>query len=121
MVATITEGDTFEQVSFVNGICTKMGTHVNYIEGQLTKKLKDMISKKNKNVKGSFIKNKLYLFIKSFIEDPGFNSQSKQELTTKKTKFGSTCELSNKFIKDFKNKTNIEQWIDSKCGVEITS
>jgi len=109
VIATITEGDTFEQVSFVNGICTKMGTHVNYIEGQLTKKLKDMISKKNKNVKGSFIKNKLYLFIKSFIEDPGFNSQSKQELTTKKTKFGSTCELSNKFIKDFKNKTNIEQ------------
>ena len=109
VIATITEGDTFEHVSFVNGICTKMGTHVNYIESQLTKKLKDMISKKNKNVKGSFIKNKLYLFIKSFIEDPGFNSQSKQELTTKKTKFGSTCELSNKFIKDFKSKTCIEQ------------
>ena len=45
VVATMSD-ETFEHVSFVNGISTKMGTHVNYIEGQLTRKLKDIISKK---------------------------------------------------------------------------
>jgi len=100
VVATMSD-ETFEQVSFVNGISTKSGTHVNYIEGQLTRKLKTIISKKNKNIQNSFIKNKLSLFIKCFIENPVFNSQSKQELTSKHLKFGSTCILSDKFIKSF--------------------
>ena len=114
VVATTTEGDTFESVSFVNGICTKSGTHVTYIESQITKKLASIIKKnaKKKNgitIKNAFIKNKLFLFIKCFIEDPGFNSQSKQELTTKKSNFGSTCKISDKFVKDLNKKTGIEK------------
>ena len=108
VVATMSD-ETFEHVSFVNGISTKMGTHVNYIEGQLTRKLKDIISKKNKNIKNSFIKNKLSLFIKCFIENPVFNSQSKLELTSKVKKFGSTCTLSDKFIKAFSKTGIIEE------------
>ena len=108
VVATMSD-ETFEHVSFVNGISTKMGTHVNYIEGQLTRKLKDIISKKNKNIKNSFIKNKISLFIKCFIENPVFNSQSKQELTSKVKKFGSTCTLSDKFIKSFSKIGIIEE------------
>ena len=109
IVATTTEGDTFESVSFVNGICTKSGTHVSYIESQITNKLKKIISKKNNNIKNAFIKNRLFLFIKAFIEDPGFNSQSKQELKTKKSNFGSTCIISDKFVKDFNKRTGIEK------------
>jgi len=109
IIATTSDNDTFESVSFVNGICTKHGTHISYIESQITKKLAKIISKKNKNIKNAFIKNKLFLFIKSFIEDPGFNSQSKQELTTKKSNFGSTCKISDKFVKEFNKKTGIEQ------------
>ena len=108
VVATMSD-ETFEHVSFVNGISTKSGTHVNYIEGQLTRKLKDIISKKNKNIKNSFIKNKISIFVKCFIENPVFNSQSKQELTSKVKKFGSTCTLSDKFIKSFSKIGIIEE------------
>ena len=39
----------FAQVSFVNGICTfKGGKHVDYIMGQITRKLCDYIEKKKK-------------------------------------------------------------------------
>ena len=45
----MTPNDEFMQVSFVNGICTsKGGKHVDYIMGQITRKLCDYIEKKKK-------------------------------------------------------------------------
>lgn len=56
---TLSDGQ-FQQVSFVNSICTyKGGTHVNYVADQLAAKLVDAIQKKNKAapVKSFQIKN----------------------------------------------------------------
>ena len=38
------------------------------------------------------------VFVKSTIVNPSFDGQTKETLTTGKKKFGSTCEISNKFI-----------------------
>ena len=90
----------FEQVSFVNGITTYQGgKHVEYITNQVTKKLGDYIQKKKKViVKPAHIKENLFIFIRCLVNDPSFNSQVKEFLTTPMSKFGSKCELDTKFI-----------------------
>ena len=92
----------FKQISFVNGICTYHGgSHVNYLVDNIIDKIKVQIAKKHKDltIKPSSIKENIIVFINSVIINPAFTSQVKETLKTKVTDFGSTCELSDKFIK----------------------
>ncbi|PKU31925.1 hypothetical protein llap_17771 [Limosa lapponica baueri] len=93
----------FQQVSFVNSIATtKGGRHVDYVADQLVTKLIDVVKKKNKNgvaVKPFQVKNHMWIFINSLIENPTFDSQTKENMTLQAKNFGSTCKLSEKFIK----------------------
>ncbi|ETW07803.1 hypothetical protein, variant [Aphanomyces invadans] len=94
--------DGFQQVSFVNGICTtKGGQHVNYIADQITNKLVGIVKKRNKGeaVKPAYIKNHLCLYVSALIDNPAFDSQTKETLTTRSPAFGSTYTLSDKFMK----------------------
>ncbi|KAK3287336.1 hypothetical protein CYMTET_5151 [Cymbomonas tetramitiformis] len=98
---SVSEGQ-FQQVSFVNGICTSRGgTHVNYIADQVASKLVAMIIKKNKNcgVKPLHVKNHLMVFVNALIENPTFDSQTKETLTVRAASFGSKCEISEDFMK----------------------
>ena len=99
---------SFDQVSFVNGINTmRGGKHVDYVMKQITDKLCEFIKKKKKvEVNGNYIKENLIVFIKSTIDDPKFDSQTKETLTSNKSKFGSKCEPSSKFIDTL-----------AKCGI----
>lgn len=100
IVATYSENSQFEQVSFVNGINTlRGGKHVEHITNQIVRKLTDVIaSKKKKEVKAQHIRDNLMVFVKCLIVNPSFDSQTKETLTTQVAKFGSKCELSDKFI-----------------------
>ena len=100
IVAALNPHINFEHISFVNGINTYQGgKHVEYISNQICKKVSALIKKKKKiDVKPVFIKENLMLFVKSVIDNPSFNSQTKETLTTNASKFGSKCELSDKFI-----------------------
>lgn len=90
----------FVQVSFVNGICChKGGKHVDYILGQICRKLCDYIEKKKKvKVNASAIKEQLILFLRCDIENPAFDSQTKDFMNTPSNKFGSSCTVSDAFI-----------------------
>jgi len=90
----------FIQVSFVNGIHTaKGGKHVEYILGQITRKLVAFIEKKKKiAVNANSIKEQLILFLRCDIENPAFDSQTKDFMNTPSAKFGSTVTVSDKFI-----------------------
>lgn len=90
----------FAQVSFVNGICTfKGGKHVDYIISQITRKVADYIEKKKKiKVAQTAIKEQLILFLRCDIENPAFDSQTKDFMNTPAAKFGSTCIVSDSFI-----------------------
>jgi DNA topoisomerase-2 len=92
--------DEFQQVSFVNGIYTSRGgKHVEYIMNQIIRKLCVYIKTKKKvDVKPNTIKEQLMLFLRCDIDNPSFNSQTKDELGTATTKFGSTCSVSDSFI-----------------------
>ena len=96
----LTPSNEFLQVSFVNGIYTsKGGKHVEYIINQITRKLSDYIEKKKKvKVNANSIKEQLVLFLRCDIENPSFDSQTKDFMNTPITKFGSKCDVSDKFI-----------------------
>ena len=90
----------FTQVSFVNGICTyKGGKHVDYIVGQIVRKLADFIEKKKKvRVNAAAIKEQIILFLRCNIENPAFDSQTKDFMNTPSNKFGSSCTVGDTFI-----------------------
>jgi DNA topoisomerase-2 len=96
----LTPSNEFMQVSFVNGIHTaKGGKHVEYILNQITRKICDYIEKKKKTkVNPNTIKEQLILFVRCDIENPAFDSQTKDFMNTPSSKFGSKCEVSDKFI-----------------------
>ena len=97
----VSEGQ-FQQVSFVNSINTvKGGTHANYVADAVAAQLLERINKKNKNagVKPFQVKSHLWVFVNAQIENPAFDSQTKETLTTKASSFGSKCEISEEFIK----------------------
>jgi DNA topoisomerase-2 len=93
----------FSHVSFVNGIATYVGgKHVDYIIGQITRKLSEHIEKQSKGKmkpSAGTIKDQLILFLRCDIVNPSFDSQSKVNLNTPQSKFGSSAEVSDTFIK----------------------
>ena len=93
------EGE-FSQISFVNGIYTsKGGKHVDYIINQITTKLIKYIKEKKKvDVKPSSIKEQVMLFLRCDIVNPNYDSQTKDYMNTPISKFGSQCNVSDKFI-----------------------
>ena len=97
---SLTPSDEFQQVSFVNGIHTsKGGKHVEYILNQIVRKMVAYIEKKKKvTVKSNTIKEQIMLFLRCDIENPSFDSQTKDFMSTPVAKFGSTCTVSDAFI-----------------------
>merc|ERR1712070_651685 len=68
------------------------------------------------------VKNHLWVFVNCLIENPAFDSQTKETLTTKQSKFGSTCEVSDKFIKNVLKSGVVEMildWVRAKQKVDI--
>jgi DNA topoisomerase-2 len=92
--------EEFTQVSFVNGIFTgKGGKHVDYILNQFVRKMTAFIKLKKKiDVKPNTIKEQIFLFVRCVIENPAFDSQTKDYMNTPVASFGSACEISDKFI-----------------------
>lgn len=103
----------FHQESFVNGIWTqKGGRHVDYIMQQVIERVRSVLSK-NAKTKGKFfkpsqIKDNIWIFIDAVIENPSFSSQTKEELTTKVSQFGSTCTIEEKWIEKWMRTPNSE-------------
>jgi DNA topoisomerase-2 len=93
----------FYQVSFVNSIATiKVGTHVDYITNQITAHVMSKVNKKKKdaNVKAHTVKNHLWVFVNALIDNPAFDSQTKESLTTRQASFGSKCDVPESMLKD---------------------
>jgi len=98
--AALSSNQEYVQVSFVNGIHTaKGGKHVEYILNQITRKMADYVEKKKKiKVNPNAIKEQLIVFVRCDIENPAFDSQTKDYMNTPMQKFGSKCDVSDKFV-----------------------
>lgn len=93
-----------QHVSFVNGINTfQGGKHIQHVATTVAKNMTKLINatlkKDETKVKQAHVTNRLWLFVRCDIEDPSFDSQTKEFLTTPFKKFGSKCEFSKKFYK----------------------
>ncbi|KAK2614052.1 hypothetical protein N8I77_000912 [Diaporthe amygdali] len=98
---TVSDG-SFQQVSFVNSIATTAGgTHVNYIADQICNALLKDLTKKMKghSLKANHVRNHIFIFVNCLIDNPAFTSQTKEQMTTKQSAFGSKCQLTDGFIK----------------------
>ena len=113
VVIAVNPEPKFEQISFVNGICTlKGGKHVDNVVNNITKKIQTYVSTKGYNrkkieLKPNHIKDNIFIFVRATIENPSFDSQIKEYLTTPATKFGSKYDAEEKFIETLIKKTNI--------------
>ena len=92
----------FQQMSFVNSIATiKGGRHVDHVTELIVKQLTETLKKKNRGgvaIKPFQIKNHLWIFINCLINNPTFDSQTKENMTLQAKSFGSKCTFSDKFI-----------------------
>ncbi|KAM0484337.1 hypothetical protein ACHAPX_001760 [Trichoderma viride] len=98
---TVSDG-TFQQVSFVNSIATTSGgTHVNYIADQITASLLKAVTKlrKGHGLKPAHLRNHIFIFVNCLVDNPAFTSQTKEQMTTKASQFGSKCMLGEDFLK----------------------
>ncbi|KAH7884005.1 DNA topoisomerase [Phlebopus sp. FC_14] len=120
----VSEG-SFQQVSFANSIATtKGGTHVMLIADQIAKNLIAAIQKKNKGatVKPAQIKNHMWIFVNALIENPTFDSQTKETLTLTASKFGTKPVVSEDFMKKVQKSSiidNILNWAKFKADQQI--
>merc|ERR1719387_488123 len=74
------------------------------------------------DIKPNHVKNHLSVFVNCLIENPTFDSQTKETLTLKQSKFGSTCELSDKMIKQVMKSGVVElilDWVKAKQKVDM--
>ena len=91
------------QISFVNAIATtKGGSHVNFVTSKIVKAVQAFVEKKNKGGKRAQpaqIKNHLTVFINCLVENPTFDSQTKENMTLKQSSFNKQLALSDQFMK----------------------
>jgi DNA topoisomerase-2 len=90
-------------VSFVNGIWTRSGKHVDEITSQLVTHICGYLEAKKKiKVKPALVRDSLAVFINCEVENPAFSSQTKEVLTSKVS-----CKLSDAFLKKVVSKLNV--------------
>ncbi|KAL5535074.1 TOP2 [Sanghuangporus sanghuang] len=124
-VAFAVSDGSFQQISFVNSIATtRGGTHVDYIVNQISKGLVTAIQKKNKGatVKPAQIKNHMWIFVNALIENPTFDSQTKETLTKTASGFGSRPTLTEEFMKKIMKSSIIDHvlnWARNKADQQI--
>jgi DNA topoisomerase-2 len=92
----------FEAHSFVNGMATtRGGTHVNVIVQQVIKVIQDKVEKVDaelgKMVSAGLIRRHLFIACDTLIENPTFDSQMKEYLTSSPSNYGSDYTLSAKY------------------------
>ncbi|KAI2618813.1 type II DNA topoisomerase [Hypoxylon sp. NC1633] len=120
-IAFAVSDGSFQQVSFVNSIATTTGgTHVNYISDQICDSLLKTLNKKKKghSLKANHIRNHIFIFINCLVNNPAFNSQTKEQMTTKPSQFGSKCPLTDTFLKKIGQTdalNNIIQFAEAKA------
>lgn len=113
IVGVVLSNDGFQHAAFVNGIHTSNGgAHVTHVVDQITKEIIEKLKTKKVTVKPSDVKNKMFVFIKSAIVNPVFDSQTKECLKMPKSKFGSEFVMSDAFRKKLVSSTILKSMIN---------
>ena len=112
--------DGFQHISFVNGSETPVGgSHVEFLAGQLSDKLREFFKKKYKvDVKPAELKNHITLFIDAKVINPKYDSQTKEKVISEMSKeLRDSCEISERLVKKITTSPIIQSvldWIQAK-------
>ena len=122
-IAVALSENGFQQVSFSNSIETyDGGTHVDYIMSQIISQMREFFLKKHKvDIKPSELKQHMFLFLDATVINPSFSSQTKEKLITEVKEFGTTFEVSPKFIQSILKSeivNSILDWIQQKKNAD---
>ncbi|KAG8071989.1 hypothetical protein GUJ93_ZPchr0006g44923 [Zizania palustris] len=84
----------------------------------------NIVNKKNKNanMKAHNVKGHLWVFVNALVDNPAFDSQTKETLTTRQGSLGSKCDLSDDFLKKVGSSavvSNLLSWADFKLSKEL--
>lgn len=101
----LSDSHSFESFSFVNGMATpRGGTHVNAIVNQITKRIQEKASKSDPDLSNiltpGLIRRNLFVSCNALVENPTFDSQMKEFLTSNPISFGSAYTLSERFLNE---------------------
>ena len=103
-VGIMLSSNGFNHTSFVNGIHASLGgSHVDHVMASISKEVIEKLKTKKIEIKPSDVKNKLFVFLKSTIVNPIFDSQTKECLKMTKSKFGSEYIMSDTFKRKLLN------------------
>jgi DNA topoisomerase-2 len=99
----LSDSGSFDAVSFVNGMATpRGGTHINAIVQQITVAVGARVAKLYPEladtVTPGLIRRNLFVSCNALIENPTFDSQMKESLTSNPNSFGSSCNLPKKVL-----------------------
>ena len=108
--------DKFFSVSFVNGIWTRSGKHVDEITNQIVSYFVSHLETKKKiKVRPGLVRDSLAVFINCSVENPNFSSQTKEVMTSKVS-----CKLSDDYLKKLVTKLNIVETVMAQQAVKDT-
>lgn len=112
----VARSNDYKSVSFVNGISTiEGGSHVDTVTKRIVESVVELIKSKKKNkditVKPNYVKDNMFVFVKTRVFNPKFNSQCKTKLTSYVSSFVSKVEVSDKFVKDVCSKLGIVEGV----------
>ena len=108
--------DKFFSVSFVNGIWTRSGKHVDEITNQVVSYFVNHLETKKKiKVRPGLVRDSLAIFVNCSIENPNFSSQTKEVMTSKVSH-----KLSEDYLKKLVTKLNIVETVMAQQAVKDT-
>jgi len=92
----------FQTLTFINSTrVNNGGTHIEYIGNKVIQVIRELVSKKLKaDVKPSSIKPLVHMFFNISMNNPRYDSQTKDQLITAASDYGFSYEVSSKFRKE---------------------
>lgn len=102
IAVSVSPDNTFEHVSFVNGICTyRGGKHVDHASTVISNRLAKYATENKKgmkNITAKHIKDNMWIFINTTMVNPTFDTQTKEYFVNNITSFRNKCDVDDDFI-----------------------
>lgn len=110
-----------KHISFVNGVCTSRGgKHLNHVVDQIVDKVMEKVKRtvKSSSLTTDIIKKSMIFFINCQIENPRFDTQTKECMTLKESDFGSEFKVTKPFIQKIVDSGIVEDIIERLKNAE---